>query len=269
VATLTNTGDGVLVLNPTIIGNGSFTVAAGGCGYTLAPAASCAVMVQFLPIGMREEQHSETLNLGITSLPAGMNQNIALSGVGITLPPGAVAPTANTQVAQYTLTLPEAGTWSVNFGTTEIYGLSTGVQSATANTPSSLYVAGMLPNTLYHMQAVVTLPNGVTAAEPDLTFITGALPRDSAHPARDPYARDDAAARRGIGQPDHRRDPVDRLRNRSAGQRHLGVSVPRLAVAGYVVPGPPAPERSLPVLDSPKFVSDYGPSGNSDRDSRV
>jgi hypothetical protein len=176
VATLTNTGDGLLALNPTISGNGSFTLAAGGCGHTVAPATSCVIMVQFLPIQTNETQHAATLNLGITSLPAGMNQNIALAGVGIVLAPGTVAPTANTMVAQYTLTLPEAGSWSVNFGTTESYGLTTGVQPATASTPSSLYVAGMLPNTLYHMQAVVTLPTGVTAVEPDLTFTTGALP---------------------------------------------------------------------------------------------
>lgn len=177
VATVTNTGGGILALNPAIGGNNGFTLAGGGCGQTLAPGASCPLVVQFLPLGAHPRGYSGTLNLRSQTLGPDAMQSIALQGESILTPaPGTVSETANTMVAQYTLTLPETGSWSVNFGATESYGLTTGVQTATANTPSSLYVAGMLPNTLYHMQASITLAGGATAVEPDQTFTTGALP---------------------------------------------------------------------------------------------
>lgn len=176
VTTVTNTGAGSIELNPTITGNGSFTVAEGGCGQTVAPGASCNMMVQFKPIDTRGHEHSGTLNLGIATLAPGEKQSVDLDGDSIQLAPGTVTQTANTMVAQYTLTLPLAGSWRVNFGPTTDYGLSTSVQTASANTPASVYVAGMLPNTTYHMQAAVTLADGAIGVDQDFTFTTGALP---------------------------------------------------------------------------------------------
>jgi arylsulfate sulfotransferase len=87
-----------------------------------------------------------------------------------------VTATANPQVAQYTLSVPLPATWSVAFGTSTAYGQSTSIQSTRPNQPSSLYVAGMLPNTTYHMQATATFPDGTTTTDVDHIFTTGALP---------------------------------------------------------------------------------------------
>ena len=90
---------------------------------------------------------------------------------------GSVVATSNPLVAQYTLTLPSSGTWSVSFGTTTAYGRSTSVQTAsTPDSATSLYVAGMLPNTPYHMQATATLADGTTVSDVDHIFTTGPLP---------------------------------------------------------------------------------------------
>jgi hypothetical protein len=175
VATVTNTGGGALTLNPAIGGDDGFTLAAGGCGPTLAPGASCSILVQFLPYGAHPRAYSGTLNLRSPTLGPDAKQSIDLHGSSITLAPGSVSQTVNPLVAQYALTLPEAGSWSVNFGTDETYGRTTSVQTGDASAPGTVYVAGMLPNTIYHMQATVTLAGGATTVEPDLTFTTGEL----------------------------------------------------------------------------------------------
>ena len=88
-----------------------------------------------------------------------------------------VATTANSQVANYTYKVPSAGFVTVNFGTTTSYGRSTApVRSAGAG-PASVLVAGMLANTVYHMQAVFTsATTGASTADADQTFTTGGLP---------------------------------------------------------------------------------------------
>ena len=88
-----------------------------------------------------------------------------------------VSATANPMVAQYTLALPVPGTWSVSFGLTDSYGQSTSIRTVTAPGEStSLYVAGMLPNTTYHMRATATLADGTTVTDVDRVFPTGPLP---------------------------------------------------------------------------------------------
>lgn len=105
------------------------------------------------------------------------NSHAMSRGHGVGLSPGTVSSTANPQVALYTLTLPLPGSWSVRFGLTTDYGRTTSIQ--TVDEPgraASMYVAGMLPNTTYHMQATVTLKDGTVATDRDQTFTTGSLP---------------------------------------------------------------------------------------------
>lgn len=95
--------------------------------------------------------------------------------------PGDVQPTTNPLVTQYSMYLPQAGTVAVQFGTDSGYGLRTWAQASPAvpvnyGGPVTLEVAGMRGNTTYHMQALVTLPGGVTYADADHTFATGTPP---------------------------------------------------------------------------------------------
>lgn len=90
---------------------------------------------------------------------------------------GAVEPTLNPQVALYTITPPAVANVTIQFGPTTTYGLSTWTQgSPTGGGPVSTYVAGMLANTAYHMQATVQFPGGVTFTDADHTFTTGTPP---------------------------------------------------------------------------------------------
>lgn len=179
VTKVTNAGTQTLKLTPQVTGNPSFTVAGGMdglCGSVLEPGKSCDVAVQFLPTESDVRKQVAVLSLGSRS-PSGASNLVLIEGESRALTSGEVAATPNPQVAQYTLTLPFAGNWSVSFGTTTGYGRSTSVQAVpTPGTPTSIYVAGMLPNTTYHMQATVTLANGAVATDGDHTFTTGALP---------------------------------------------------------------------------------------------
>ena len=95
--------------------------------------------------------------------------------------PGLVQATANPQVALYTMNLPQPGTMIVQFGTDTAYGTHTWMQP-TPSTPVNnggqvnLQVAGMRGSTNYHLQALITLPHGVTYKDGDHTFATGIPP---------------------------------------------------------------------------------------------
>jgi len=95
--------------------------------------------------------------------------------------PGHVQPTINPQVALYSMYLPQAGTVTVQFGTDTSYGKLTWAQPSPA-TPVNyggavdIQVAGMTGLTTYHLQALVTLANGVTYRDSDHLFATGAPP---------------------------------------------------------------------------------------------
>lgn len=90
---------------------------------------------------------------------------------------GLVTPTANLQVALYTLTPPAGSTVAVQFGTDTAYGLTTSAQPASATgAPLGILVAGMKASTLYHLRAVVQLPDSTTLDDSDHTFTTGTLP---------------------------------------------------------------------------------------------
>ena len=91
--------------------------------------------------------------------------------------PGQVSPTANVQVALYSISPVASANVSVQFGVDTNYGLTTWTQA----TPSgggavSLFVAGMKANTLYHLRGVVAFSDGSQYMDADLTFTTGAIP---------------------------------------------------------------------------------------------
>lgn len=179
VVTVTNTGAGILYLNPVVSGSANFFAAPGGsCGSQLAAGASCDILATYEPLtASAPAAQTALLNLDFTNVPAGAPQTVQLSGVSAAMPVGQVTGTNNPQVALYTMTLPFPGSMTVNFGTTTSYGQTTWSQSTqTAGGQVSIYVAGMLASTAYHMQATVDFTNGVTAHDVDHTFTAGAVP---------------------------------------------------------------------------------------------
>ncbi len=107
------------------------------------------------------------------------NTTKSASATASVMAPGVVTATNNPQVAQYTITPPAAATVSIEFGTDTSYdnGHSTWTQTAPAGGgPVSIYVAGMLANTLYHMRAVVQFTGSNTVDDTDQTFTTSGWP---------------------------------------------------------------------------------------------
>ena len=179
VVTVTNTGSFDLGLSPTLTGDPSFSlVPANSCGAMLAPGTSCTETVSYAPTAASgATPQTSNLNLGMGNVTADTPQTVTLSGLSAVLPAGTVTATNNPQVALYTMTLPFPGSIVVNFGPDKTYGRSTWSQStAVAGGQISMLVAGMLPNTTYHMQAAVLLSDGVSATDVDHTFVTGAAP---------------------------------------------------------------------------------------------
>jgi arylsulfate sulfotransferase len=85
--------------------------------------------------------------------------------------------TINPQVALYTVAPSFSGSVVVQFGLTTNYGLTTSSQPVPGNNvPVNIYVAGMLPKSVYHMRAVFTLADGSQIDDVDHTFATGAVP---------------------------------------------------------------------------------------------
>ena len=176
VVNVTNTGTTSITLSPSLSGDPSYSIAtASTCGTTLATGASCSESINYLPTtASSSSPQTATLNLGLGNVPAGTAQTVSLTGVSAALPQGTVSQTNNPQVALYTMTLPFPGSVTVNFGTDTTYGRQTWTQStAQAGGTVSIYVAGMLANTAYHMQAAVQLQNGITANDVDHTFTSG------------------------------------------------------------------------------------------------
>lgn len=91
--------------------------------------------------------------------------------------PGVVSTTNEPQVAQYTIDPPAAANVSIQFGPDTSYGKSTWtVATPAGGGPVSIYVAGMLANTLYHMRAVVQFTGSNAVDDTDHTFTTSAFP---------------------------------------------------------------------------------------------
>jgi arylsulfate sulfotransferase len=87
-----------------------------------------------------------------------------------------VTATNNPQVARYTFQAPAAGTVTVLFGKDTHYGLRTWAVPTSHAGPVSVLVAGMLPNTTYHMRALFQGEDGTSMRDRDQTFKTGPLP---------------------------------------------------------------------------------------------
>jgi arylsulfate sulfotransferase len=170
---VTNTGNISLTLMPALTGNAGFSLGGGGCAGALAVGATCNVVVTYAPtVASSPEQQTATVNLG--AAPAAPGEGVTVTGTSGVVS-GAVSTTANSMVAKYTLTMPFAGTWNVSFGQTTGYGLTTSTVETTGGS-TSVFVAGMLPNTTYHMRASAMLADGQATADLDHTFTTGALP---------------------------------------------------------------------------------------------
>lgn len=127
---------------------------------------------------------AQSENLTVTAaLISSAKQNYATAVVSIIAPAQVRCPfeLANPQVAQYSLYLPAPGKMDVRFGTTTDYGLNTWqVRTPSANGGDvQTYVAGMLGETLYHMQAQVTLDDGATYDDADHTCTTDMPPTTS------------------------------------------------------------------------------------------
>ena len=179
VAVVTNTGPAVLIMNPSLTGDSSYSIApATTCTQQLAPQTNCSIVVNYAPAAPSvPAAQSATLNMGFGDVPAGTPQTVAITGVAASLPTGQVTPTDNPQVALYTMTLPFPGSMTVNFGTDTKYGLKTWTRSTdTAGGAASIFVAGMQAATTYHMQAAVQFSNGISAHDADHTFTTRAVP---------------------------------------------------------------------------------------------
>jgi hypothetical protein len=101
------------------------------------------------------------------------------SGINYANPETSITATQNSLVAQYNVTLPrkEGSVW-VEFGRDTSYGKQTSVTAGTTGFGQSIsiLVAGMQPNTTYHMRAHVDWYAGLSWVDQDQTFTTGALP---------------------------------------------------------------------------------------------
>jgi hypothetical protein len=177
---VTNTGSAAMTLNPSLTGDASFALPKGtstpSCGTQLAPAASCDVVLTYLPVSSSAPApQTATLNLGMQGVAAGTQQTVAVSGTAFNVPEGQVTSTKNPQVALYSVNLPFPGSVTVNFGTDTNYGLSTSSKATNSGGTVSVFVAGMRASTQYHMQAAFAFENGITIADSDHTFTTGAI----------------------------------------------------------------------------------------------
>jgi arylsulfate sulfotransferase len=110
---------------------------------------------------------------------ANSGPKFATPAEAVIVAPGTVAPTANPQVALYTITPPTDASVTIQFGQTTNYGFTTWTQSTPmGGGPVAIFVAGMLANTPYHMQAMVKFNSGLTFTDMDHMFTTTALPAE-------------------------------------------------------------------------------------------
>jgi arylsulfate sulfotransferase len=118
-----------------------------------------------------------TATAATSSGAASTNTNASASAQVVFVASGIVAPTANPQVALYTITPPDDASVTIQFGQTTNYGLSTWTQSTpTGGGAVATFVAGMLINTSYHMQATVKFSSGLTFTDMDHVFTTPDAP---------------------------------------------------------------------------------------------
>ena len=179
VVTVKNLGNNPLTIAPALSGDASFSLASSqSCGTTVGVGVSCNEVVSYTPTtASAPAQQTATLNLNPSNATGGTQSTVTITGTSGTFTTGTVSTTDNVQVALYSITSPFPGTVKVNFGRDATYGLSTWSQpTAGDGTATSIFVAGMLQNTTYQMQASITFANGVTVMDTNHTFTTGSLP---------------------------------------------------------------------------------------------
>ena len=119
---------------------------------------------------------NSTVTVTVTSTSVLTN---SASATLFVIAPGTVAATANPQVAQYTISVPDGTLALIQFGTDTNYGRSTwSVPAPSGGGPVSILVAGMNGNTPYHMRAAFQ-PTGTTNtvfSDTDHTFTTSSYP---------------------------------------------------------------------------------------------
>jgi arylsulfate sulfotransferase len=175
VATVLNVAQTALTVAPTLTGDSSFSISSEvSCGQQVDATSACSITVRFSP------RKAGTFSTTLTYANSSGTQNLTITGNGQVLAPGEsiVTATDNPQVALYTIRPPAPGSVYIQFGTTTAYGLRTSAQSISSflAPPISIYVAGMLANTTYHMRAVITSPARAVSYDSDRTFTTSALP---------------------------------------------------------------------------------------------
>ena len=131
---------------------------------------------------------SAVVMLALASFGCGSKNSNANSNANSALPGGSVvAATTNPLVAQYTITHSHPGlsAW-VEFGTDTTYGRQTSAMNNSIPAGSalslSILVAGMMPQTTYHMRAHAQWTGG-DWADDDHTFTTGAVPASPGMPS--------------------------------------------------------------------------------------
>jgi arylsulfate sulfotransferase len=97
--------------------------------------------------------------------------------------PGNVSSTVNPQVAQYSITPGTSAKVSVRFGLDTNYGLTTWTQPSSGTSSVSLLVAGMKPNTVYHLSAEIQFDDGTQYLDTDHVFTTGEIEPASQEPS--------------------------------------------------------------------------------------
>jgi arylsulfate sulfotransferase len=102
--------------------------------------------------------------------------NASVSAQVFVMTPGTVVTTANAQVALYSIAPPSDASVSIEFGPTANYGLSTSTQQTPAGGGAvESFVAGMIANTTYHMQATLKFSNGLSYTDIDHTLTAPAM----------------------------------------------------------------------------------------------
>ncbi|MFZ1975630.1 MAG: aryl-sulfate sulfotransferase, partial [Candidatus Acidiferrales bacterium] len=121
---------------------------------------------------------TDTQSMAVTIAAAsGSGASSSVSAQVFVVAPGVVEPTQNPQVALYSITPPDAANVTIQFGPTTSYGRSTWAEgSPTGGGQVNIFVAGMLANSTYHMQAILQFTPGLSYTDTDHVFATGTLP---------------------------------------------------------------------------------------------
>jgi hypothetical protein len=139
------------------------------------PNANSSPMIGFFGVFIAPEV---TQNTSFTVTVSSRSHPRTSASANVTVvPSGLVTTTNNPQVALYSLTPPPGTTAYIQFCTDTSYKLKTWSQAAPdAGGTLSIFIAGMLATTQYHMRAVVSIPGGAQIFDVDHTFTTQGIP---------------------------------------------------------------------------------------------